>query len=103
MRRFLTRHLRYSRPNHDYQLSQMVLSLVYPIILGLDRFETASLLPSDSTFQYLTGLPGFLVIPIRKAGADFYCRPTPISGNNYTESMITYCSGSFTNPIIARD
>jgi len=51
----------------------------------------------------LTGLPGFLVIPIRKAGADFYCRPTPISGNNYTESMITYCSGSFTNPIIARD
>ena len=59
LRRFLTRHLRYSRRNHDYQLSQMVLSLVYPIILGLDRLETASLLRSDSTFQYLTGLPGY--------------------------------------------
>ena len=59
MRRFLTRHLRYSRRNHDYQLSQMVLSLIYPIILGLDRLETASLLRSDSTFQYLTGLPGY--------------------------------------------
>jgi Transposase DDE domain group 1 len=59
LRRFLTRHLHYSRRNHDYQLSQMVLSWVYPIILGLDRLETASLLRSDGTFQYLTGLPGY--------------------------------------------
>ena len=34
LRRFLTRHLRYPRRNQDYQLSQMILSLVYPIILG---------------------------------------------------------------------
>src|SRR6266403_235967 len=40
LRRFLTRHLRYPRRNHDYQLSQMILSLVYPIILGLDRLES---------------------------------------------------------------
>ena len=57
LRRFLTRHLRYPRRNQDYQLSQMILSLVYPIILGLDRLETASLLRSNGTFQYLTGLP----------------------------------------------
>ena len=57
LRRFLTRHLRYPRCNQDYQLSQMILSLVYPIILGLDRLETASLLRSNGTFQYLTGLP----------------------------------------------
>jgi hypothetical protein len=37
LRRFLTRHLRYPRRNHDYQLSQMILALVYPILLGLDR------------------------------------------------------------------
>ena len=43
LRRFLTRHLRYPRRNQDYQLSQMILSLVYPIILGLDRLETAAL------------------------------------------------------------
>src|SRR6266550_128621 len=36
LRRFLTRHLRYPRRNQDYQLSQMILSLVYPLILGLD-------------------------------------------------------------------
>src|SRR3974390_2506812 len=59
LRRFLTRHLRYPRRNHDYQLSQMILSLVYPIILGLDRLETASLLRSNGTFQYLTGLSSF--------------------------------------------
>ena len=56
LRRFLTRRL---RRNHDYQLSQMILSLVYPIILGLDRLETASLLRSNGTFQYLTGLPTY--------------------------------------------
>ena len=59
LRRFLTRRLRYPRRNHDYQLSQMILSLVYPIILGLDRLETASLLRSNGTFQYLTGLPSY--------------------------------------------
>ena len=59
LRRFLTRHLRYPRRNHDYELSQMILSLVYPIILGLDRLETASLLRSNGTFQYLTGLPSY--------------------------------------------
>lgn len=37
----------------------MLLALVYPIILGLDRIETASFLRSNGTFQYLTGLPGF--------------------------------------------
>src|SRR6201982_448407 len=59
LRRFLTRHLRDPRRNHDYKLSQMILALVYPIILGLDRLETASLLRSNGTFQYLTGLASY--------------------------------------------
>jgi hypothetical protein len=37
----------------------MFLALVYPIVLGLDRIETASLLRSNGTFQYLTGLSSF--------------------------------------------
>src|SRR5260370_537108 len=37
----------------------MLLALVYPIVLGLDRIETAALLRSDGTFQYLTGLQSF--------------------------------------------
>jgi len=59
LRRFLTRHLQYPRRNQRYELSQMLLALIYPIILGLDRLETASLLRANGTFQYLTGLPSY--------------------------------------------
>jgi len=54
LRNFLSQHLTYLRRNHRYSLSQMILALVYPIVLGLDRLETASFLRSNSTFQYLT-------------------------------------------------
>jgi len=59
LRDFLARHLAYSRPRYDYSLSQMLLALTYPILLGLDRLETASFLRHNGTFQYLTGLPGY--------------------------------------------
>jgi len=59
VRDFLARHLAYPRRNHRYSLSQMILALVYPIVLGLDRLETASFLRFNGTFQYLTGLPNF--------------------------------------------
>src|SRR6266567_7629119 len=59
VRDFLARHLAYPRRNHRYSLSQMILALVYPIVLGLDRLETASVLRFNGTFQYLTGLPNF--------------------------------------------
>ena len=58
-RYFLAEQIRYPRRNRDYSVSQMLLALVYPIVLGLDRIETASLLRSDGTFQYLTGLQSF--------------------------------------------
>lgn len=57
LRRFLSRQLHYRRRHASYELSQMLLALIYPIVLGLDRLETASLLRSNGTFQYLTGLP----------------------------------------------
>ena len=59
IRNFLALHLTWPRRNRDYSLSQMVLALTWPLILGLDRIETASLLRSNSTFQFLTGLPSF--------------------------------------------
>ena len=58
-RDFLAQQIRYFRRNRDYSVSQMLLALVYPIILGLDRIESASLLRANGTFQYLTGLPSF--------------------------------------------
>jgi hypothetical protein len=59
LREFLARHVPYARRNRRYSVSQMLLALVYPIVLGLDRIETASFLHSNGTFQYLTGLPCF--------------------------------------------
>lgn len=58
-RHLLARHLPDFRPHHNYCLSQIILALMHPIILGLDRLENASLLRSDATFQYLTGLPSY--------------------------------------------
>lgn len=58
-RNFLARQLTYPRRNRRYSLSQMVLALVYPLVLGLDRLETASFLRSNGTFQYPTGLESF--------------------------------------------
>ena len=59
LRNFLVTHLTYPRRNNRYHLSQMILALLYPMVLGLDRLETASFLRSNGTFQYLTGLPSF--------------------------------------------
>jgi hypothetical protein len=59
LRDFLATHLTYPRRNNRYHLSQMILALVYPVILGLDRLESVSFLRSNGTFQYLTGLPSF--------------------------------------------
>lgn len=59
LRHFLATHLTYPRRHSRYHLSQMILALMYPIVLGLDRLETASFLRSNGTFQYLTGLPSF--------------------------------------------
>lgn len=59
LRHCLCRKFNYPRRNQRYTLSQMTLALVYPIILGLDRIETASFLKANGTFQYLTGLPNF--------------------------------------------
>jgi hypothetical protein len=58
-RNYVAGQIHYPRRNRDYSASQMLLALIYPIVLGLDRIETASLLRADETFQYLTGLPSF--------------------------------------------
>src|SRR5216684_4481340 len=59
LRHFLATHLTYLRRNSRYHLSQMILALMYPIVLGLDRLETASFLRFNGTFQCLAGFPGF--------------------------------------------
>ena len=58
-RHFLAQHLDYPRRNSRYSVPQMILALVYPLVLGLDRIEAASFLRFNGTFQYLTGLSNF--------------------------------------------
>lgn len=58
-RRFASWNLDYPRAHRRYSVPQILLALVYPIILGLDRLETAALLQANGTFQYLTGLPSY--------------------------------------------
>lgn len=81
LRHFLAQNLTYPRRNRRYSLSQMVLALVYPIVLGLDRIETASFLRSNGTFQYLTGLPSF---PTHKPCGAFCSTLRTRSGNKCT-------------------
>lgn len=59
IRHFLALHLPWFRRHNHYSVSQMVLALAWPLILGLDRIEAASLLGFNGTFQFLTGLPSF--------------------------------------------
>lgn len=45
--------------NTRYSVSDSVVALLYPILLGLGRLETAKLLQQNGVFQYLTGLPTY--------------------------------------------
>ena len=58
-RNYVAGQIHYPRRNRVYSVSQMLLALVHPILLGLDRIETAALLHADETFQYLAGLQSF--------------------------------------------
>jgi len=56
LRSLLTHSLRFDWRNTRYSISDMVLSLVYPVALGLGRIETGAYLGHNGVFQYLTGL-----------------------------------------------
>lgn len=55
----LARSVRFRQRNNRYSVGEMVLALLYPMILGLERLETTQLLRQNGVFQYLTGLPSY--------------------------------------------
>lgn len=59
LRTYLNKHVAYTQRNNHYTLSEMLLALIYPMILGLEKIEVSSLLKTNGVFQYLTGLPSF--------------------------------------------
>ena len=59
LRWYLQQHIEFSQRNHRYTLSEMLLALMYPMILGLEKIEVSALLRTNGVFQYITGLPSF--------------------------------------------
>lgn len=59
IRSFLAINLSYAQRNNRYTTSELLLALMYPMILGLEKIEVSALLKTNGVFQYLTGLPSF--------------------------------------------
>jgi len=59
LRAQLWRHVRFSQRNNRYRISETLLAILYPIILGMERLEASEPLKHNGVFQYLTGLPGY--------------------------------------------
>src|SRR3989338_1960677 len=57
--RRLLQYIQFPQRNNRYSIPEMILSLIYPMILGLGRIETSYLLGHNGAFQYLTGLPSY--------------------------------------------
>jgi hypothetical protein len=55
----LSRSVRFPQRNNEYSISEMIESLLHPLILGLGREETTEPLRNNGVFQYLAGLPGY--------------------------------------------
>lgn len=59
LRKLLTQEARLPQRNNRYSAGEMLLPLLYPMTLGLERIETTQLLRQNGVFQYLTGLPRY--------------------------------------------
>ncbi len=59
LRTQLWRQVRFPQRNNRYRISETLLAILYPIILGMERLETSESLKHNGVFQYLTGLPGY--------------------------------------------
>lgn len=58
-RSFLHEYVRFEQRNNDFTLSELLVALLYPMILGLERTEVSALLNINGVFQYITGLRRF--------------------------------------------
>jgi hypothetical protein len=59
LRSLLSQYVRFLQRNNRYTIAEEMLSLIYPISLGIGRIETTHLLKRNGVFQYLTGLPTY--------------------------------------------
>jgi len=59
LRKALTTGVRFPQRNTRYSVGEMLLALLYPMLLGLERLESTHLLTRNGVFQQLTGLPTY--------------------------------------------
>lgn len=59
LRRRFHQEVHFPQRNNVYSIPEMLLALLYPMLLGLDRLETTELLRRNGVFQTLTGLPAY--------------------------------------------
>ena len=59
LRSYLSQYIKFIQRNNHYSITEEILALIYPIVLGLERIETTHLLRRNGVFQYITGLPTY--------------------------------------------
>ena len=55
----IAKDVSWEQRNNHYSVGEMLLSILYPMMLGIERLETTQLLRHNGVFQYLTGLPAY--------------------------------------------
>jgi len=78
LRYLLSHSIRFPQRNNRYSIAEEILTLLYPIILGLGRIETSHILKHNGVFQYLAGLPAY---PNPTTQRRFLLRMAPLSLN----------------------
>lgn len=56
LRRALSNYIHLPQRNTIYYTSEFIITLIYPIVFGLERIETTQLLKYNGLFRFLTGL-----------------------------------------------
>jgi hypothetical protein len=75
-KRALAQEIRVLQRNHRYSVGEMLLALLYPMVLRLERIETTQLLQQSSVFQFLTGLRSYPDPPTLRR---FLLRAAPVA------------------------
>jgi hypothetical protein len=57
LRTFFHGRMRINERNNSFSVTERLMALVYPMILGLNSIELITLFGRNGVFQYLTGLP----------------------------------------------
>jgi hypothetical protein len=94
----LAESLRFHWRNTRYSISDLILSLVYPVALGLGRIETSAYLRHNGVFQYLTGLrrypdPTTLRRFLARLGEPLALRAFEVMHDRMRRSFFSYPAG----------